>query len=90
MGKQCKLKNKKLDSRQLELFWPAFSCIRTEYGEIRNISPYLVRMPEIGDLNNGHVYGSVYFEKAMYRVLDERRNVTAAIEEKAIKIKTNL
>ena len=47
-------------------------------------------MPEIGDLNNGHVYGSVYFEKAMYRVLDERRNVTASIEEKAIKIKTNL
>ena len=32
-----------------ELFWsafPAFSCIRTECGEIRSITPYSVRMRE--------------------------------------------
>ena len=29
-----------------ELFWSAFSRIRTEYGEILRISPYLVRMQE--------------------------------------------
>ena len=30
----------------LELFWSAFSCIRTEYGKILRISPYSVRMRE--------------------------------------------
>ena len=29
-----------------ELFWSVFSRIRTEYGEIRSISPYSVRMKE--------------------------------------------
>ena len=28
----------------LELFWPVFSRIRPEYGEILRISPYLVRI----------------------------------------------
>ena len=34
----------------LEFFWPVFSRIRTEYGDIqsmRNISPYSVRMREM-------------------------------------------
>ena len=30
-----------------ELFWSAFSCVWTEYGEKRSISPYSVRMWEI-------------------------------------------
>ena len=30
-------------------FWSLFSRIRTEYGEIRSISPYSVRMPENTD-----------------------------------------
>ena len=34
-----------------ELFWSAFSHVRTEYGEIRSISPYLVRMRENADQN---------------------------------------
>ena len=36
----------------LELFLSAFTCIRTEYGEILRISPYSVRMREKADQNN--------------------------------------
>ena len=39
-----------------ELFWSRFSRLRTEYGEIRSISPYSVQMREIGDQNNSE-YG---------------------------------
>ena len=35
-----------------ELFWLAFSYIRTEYGEIRSISLYWVRMRENANQNN--------------------------------------
>ena len=35
-----------------ELFWSVFSRIRTEYGEILRISPYLVRMRENTDQND--------------------------------------
>ena len=35
-----------------ELFWSAFSRIRTEYGEIFRISPYSVWMRENTDQNN--------------------------------------
>ena len=45
-----------------ELFWLAFSRIRTEYGGILYISPYLVRMRENADQNNyeyGHFLRSV-------------------------------
>ena len=38
--------------RYSELFWSAFSHIRAEYGEIRSISPYSVRMWENADQNN--------------------------------------
>ena len=37
-----------------ELFWPAFFCILTKYGEI--LSPYSVRMRENADQNNSE-YG---------------------------------
>ena len=39
-----------------ELFWSVFSRIRTEYGEIRSISPYSARMWENTDQNNSE-YG---------------------------------
>ena len=47
-----------------ELFWSVFSSIWTEYGELRNISPYSVRMPENTDQNNteyGHFLRSGFF-----------------------------
>ena len=39
-----------------ELFWSIFFRIRTEYGEMLRISPYLVRMHENTDKNNSE-YG---------------------------------
>ena len=45
-----------------ELFWSAFSYIRTEYGEIRSISSYSVRIRENADQNNskyGHFYAVI-------------------------------
>ena len=39
-----------------ELFWPVFSGIRTEYGEILGISPYLVQMRENTDQNNSEYW----------------------------------
>ena len=48
--------------RYSELLWSAFSRIRTEYGEIRSISPYSVRMRENVDQSNseyGHYLRSV-------------------------------
>ena len=39
-----------------ELFWSAFSRIRTEYGEIRRISQYSVRVQENADQDNSE-YG---------------------------------
>ena len=35
-----------------EFFWCVFSCICTEYGKIRSISPYSVRMWESTDQKN--------------------------------------
>ena len=50
-----------------ELFWSAFSSIRTEYRDIRNISPYSAQMRENADQNNSeyqHVLRSAaYFSK---------------------------
>ena len=46
------------------LFWSVFSRIRTEYGEIRSISPYSVRIRENKDQNNseyGHFSRSDWF-----------------------------
>ena len=47
-----------------ELFWSAFSRIRTEYGEILRISPYSVRMRENMDQNKseyGHFLHCAYY-----------------------------
>ena len=46
-----------------ELFWSAFSRIRTEYRVIPRISPYSVRIGEFADQNNseyGHYSPNVY------------------------------
>ena len=40
-----------------ELFWCAFSRIRTEYEEIPSISPYSVRMQGNADQNNSEYGG---------------------------------
>ena len=47
----------------LELFWSVFSCIWTEYGEIRSISPYWVRMREDTDQNNSKYRHFLHSEK---------------------------
>ena len=39
-----------------ELFWSAFSYIRTEYGEIRSIFPYSVRVRKNTDQNKSVYY----------------------------------
>ena len=40
-----------------EFFWSVFSRIRTEYGEIRSVSPYSVRMREnTGQENSEHFF----------------------------------
>ena len=49
----------KKTSPYLELFWSAFSLIRTEYGEILRISPYSVRILENVDPNNSE-YGRFF------------------------------
>ena len=48
-----------------ELFLSAFSSIRTEYREIRSISPYLVRMWENADQNISE-YGHFSCSASMY------------------------
>ena len=56
----------------LELFWSVFSRIQTEYGEIRNISPYSVQMRENTDQNNseyGHFLRSVTFNSDSLKYL---------------------
>ena len=57
----------------LELFWSAFSLIRTEYGEMLSISPYSVSMWENADQNNseyGHLLHSVIRTCAYQRVIN--------------------
>ena len=52
-----------------ELFWSAFSRIRTEYREILRISPYSVRMRENTDQNNfeyGHFLRSDFFQLLLF------------------------
>ena len=50
-----------------ELFWSAFSCIRTEYRDIRSISPYSAQMRENADQNNSgyrhFLRSAAYFSK---------------------------
>ena len=55
-----------------ELFWSAFSRIWTEYGEIRSISPYSVRMRENRDQNHteyGHFSCSGSFRSFLDKII---------------------
>ena len=51
-----------------ELFWSAFSRIRTEYGEIRSISLYSVRMRENADQNSSE-YGHFLRSSFLFAVV---------------------
>ena len=48
---KCTLQNARIKFPHSELFWSAFSRIRTKYREMRSICPYSVRMLENADLN---------------------------------------
>ena len=54
----------------LELFWSAFSCIRTEYEEILRISPYSVRIRENTEENNSE-YGHFLRSDSLFSFLCE-------------------
>ena len=57
-----------------ELFWSLFSRIRTEYGEIRSISAYLVQMRENADQNNSE-YGHFLRSECLLSIpLENTRN----------------
>ena len=52
-----------------DLFWSAFSRIRTEYGERRSISQYSVQMPENAGQNNskfGRFLRSEYLKRSFF------------------------
>ena len=55
-----------------EFFWPAFSRMQSEYGEIRNIYPFSVQMQENGDENNSE-YG--HFLSSYYSILESKKCV---------------
>ena len=62
-----------------ELFRSAFSCIRTEYGEIWSISPYSVRMRENADQNNselGHFSRSVVYGDDILDLANNKSKIT--------------
>ena len=77
-----------------ELFWSAFSGIRTEYGEILGISPYSFRMWENVDQNSskyGHFLRSKscsVFRKNIYwkKELASKQNLLYLI----VSLKTNV
>ena len=67
-----------------ELFWSAFSRIRTEYGEIRRISPYSVQMRKNEDQNNsecGHFLRSALKENYIFFAINfgKRAKITKRI-----------
>ena len=69
----------------LQLFWSAFSRIRTEYGEIGSISSYSVQMKENADQNNSEYehfspmrlcevnFWDKYFEKTKTRNIRQEK-----------------
>ena len=63
----------------LELFWSAFFCIRTDYREIRSISPYSVRMLENADQNNS--------EYGQFLGSDKQISKTFVMEQDSFKLK---
>ena len=73
-----------------KLFWSVFSRIRTEYREIRSISPYSVQMRENTDQNNsnyGHFSCSVIHTqniKSLFNVEGYLANAMPFIRESLI------
>ena len=66
-----------------EFFWFAFSRIRTEYGEVLCISPYLVRMRENTEQKNferGHFSRSVIYSHEKRRVKRISNIITKSIK----------
>ena len=53
-----------------ELFWSAFSRLRTEYGEIRSMSPYSVRMRENADQNSSEYGHFLRSERQRYLIVE--------------------
>ena len=63
-----------------ELFWSVFSRIRTEYGEIRSISPYSVQMLETTDQSNseyGHFLRNVVMINASLNFDSQKMSFTS-------------
>ena len=59
-----------------ELLLSAFSCIRTEYGEIRSISPYSVRMRENANQHNSEYE---HISRSESRTLDGKSKINVAL-----------
>ena len=55
--------------------WSVFSCIQSEYGDIRNISPYSVQMWENTNQNNSEYRHFLYSEKHSEDIQDVYPNV---------------
>ena len=82
-----------MKSSYSEFFWSVFSCIQTEYGEIRSICPYSVRMRENTDQKNSE-YG--YFSlSGCYELLEvfipyqlDQQSIKTTFSENAINFET--
>ena len=60
---------------RIRSYWSAFSCFRTEYGEIQSISLYSVQMPENVDQNNseyGHYSDSITHNPVYTKLIDHK------------------
>ena len=70
-----------------ELFWSAFSRIRTEYGKIFRISPYSVPIRENADQNNSE-YGNFWRsdDNTPYVAFENFNDVIKNLEEDSIKL----
>ena len=60
----------------ISLLWSAFSCIRTEYGEIRSVSPYSVRMRENANQHNSEYE---HISRSESRTLDGKSKINVAL-----------
>ena len=69
-----------------ELFWSAFSPIRTEYGQILHISHYSIRMRENADQNNseyGHFLRSGNGNKSDNIIVDSSHPFNCSLNKKS-------
>ena len=68
---------------QLEFFWPVFSRIWTEYGDIRSISLYSVRMQENMYLKNSE-YGQFLRSKQLQSLMLSHSQLTFTYSKSTI------